>query len=133
MPVRISDIVAKRRKTLTLLVTDDGFKAAEDGYEPKEGEDYIRLTYDLGGLTAASEESFLKASRGKDARNLAVTVDFFLLLVREWDLQDEHGKVIPLTKEALHTVPTAVITEALNAVLQEARLSGEASGPSGST
>jgi hypothetical protein len=118
-------------KTATLAVRPDGgLRLLEENEEPGPLEDTVRFTYAEGKLTANAEAAILGAAKDGQGYLQAMT-DVLADLVTEWDVLDEEGEPLPVTKAVLREIGVEFVSTMWAAVFQGTVPSGEASSPSG--
>lgn len=84
----------------------------DDPEAPDADEDTLNVTVNAGALTPNEQERIRQAD-DDDVRPL---VEVLSAVVVKWDLLDDQGEVIPLTKEALMDQPIIVLGLVLNGI-----------------
>jgi len=67
-------------------------------------EDVVNVTYRPGALTIGIADK-LKELRDNPMADLEVAEVFLLPLITKWDLQDENGNELPVTREVFAQIP----------------------------
>lgn len=106
-----------KQEQLAIFLGDD--PEAEDA-----ADDTLNVTVNPGVLTPAKDA----AIRASDDNDTGPIVDLLLDIVVEWDLVDDEGVVVPLTKPVLMDTPIIVLALTLNGISEELRKKAEAEG-----
>ncbi len=94
MPMSVGHLIKDRRK---LVLEED------------EGES-LTVVYTPVGIAPALLSEVAEAEASQDGvRNIALICEALSQVILEWDLVDEHGNTIPLTKDAIMQLPVAAI------------------------
>lgn len=96
------------------LLIQDGYTL--DGVVPKKGRlPEVRYRY----RPALAEDVFGYLSAPKDTGKQAMTAaaDFLTKHLVSWDVADEKGEALPVTKEALRRVPHLVLRQMVDTVM----------------
>lgn len=80
-------------------------------------------------LQEATPTTGKRMSAAAQREALDRTIETMLRLIVSWDLEDEDGRTIPLTREALRDVPLNVFHEVQRAIAED-QAAGEAGEPS---
>lgn len=109
-----------------------GFRVSQIDRKEKElslYEGQLHITYSPAKVTPAVEGRAMALAG--EQRALAMTVEVLVSVLSRWDLLDDNDQVIPLTHEAMAEVPGMVLSEIMQAVMEDLRpnpKSAEASG-----
>lgn len=79
-----------------------GFKAPKTVYKLEfEGEEYEGLEVRMRGLTVRRFQRVLAVYEGGKDEDIDEILDFFVKAVDSWNLEDDDGRPLPVTAEAL--------------------------------
>jgi hypothetical protein len=112
MPLRVTDLITDRRTIQVLF-----------------GEEILSITYRPSGFTPATEEKLDDLVQGK--RIGKPLVDFLLDTLVAWDLLDDQGNVLPISRQVLAKLPLAFLARLFRAITEDLRPNPPTAGESG--